>query len=246
MFEGQFFPKQPIQFYGPGKKIVAALALTQKGYGHIYDTGPTVDLSMNYGNVDGGSAPSAGDLVVWFFVAGDEGASPIVDLTGSGWAQQSSWSNPFGATMLAKVVTAGDLSSPPLVINDPVFGSMGFWVAYSIVGSVASVVVSPLNREGLTSSAPSNQTCDSSAINPPNVAITIGAGGGNDGSPSMSMSGATADISFTSAANQWLDEISETQFIVDATVGGANITISKGDDGNYNHMASGYVTVTSS
>jgi hypothetical protein len=222
------------------------VSLTQKGYGRVYGANNTASLALSYANVESGSAPSADDLVVWFIFAADTSASPVVNLTGSGWAQNTNYvSGNFAASMLAKVVVAGDISSPPTVVSGPTHGSIGFWVAYSVTGTISALSVSSLNAQWASLSAPTNQTVNSSALNDPDVAITIGAGGGDDGSPSMAISGATADIDFTTAANVWVSAAAETQFLVDATVGGANITFSKGDDGGNNHMASGFVTVTS-
>lgn len=243
----QFRPGQPIQFEetisAPPPSVTGSL--TQKGYGHIYDSGETSNLSMSYANVDGGIGPAAGDLVVWFFFAGDTAASPILDLTGSGWAQGSNYvSTLLAATILAKVTVSGDISSPPQVVSSPDRGSIGFWVAYTVTGTVASVAVSSVSLQYPNASAPSNQTADSSALNSPDVGIAVAAGGGDDGSPSMSISGGAADVNFTSSANQWLFSLGESQFLANATVGGASITFSKGDDGALNHMGSGYVTVS--
>lgn len=221
-------------------------SLTPKGYGHIYGASSTANLALSYANVDSGSAPAAGNLVVWCIFAVDSTADPIQDLTGSGWQQVDGWdtTSDIARAMLAKVVVSGDVSSPPTIISGPTGGSIGFWAAYTVTGTIASLSISALNWENSGNSAPSNQTVNSSALNSPDVAISIGAGGGDDGSPSMSISGATADINFTSAANVWGASGSrETQFLVNATVGGANITFSKGDDGGLNLMASAYVTV---
>lgn len=219
--------------------------LTQKGHGHVYGASNTADLTMLYTNVDGGSAPTAGDLVAWYVIAADPGASPIVDLSGSGWTQGiGGGATALGVTILAKVVTAGDISAPETIVSVPDGGSIGFWVAYSVTGSVSGLSVSSINAEYPNANAPANQLCDSSALDPPDVAITFGVGGGNDGSPSMSISGATADINFTTAANVWGYGTWEDQVLVNSTVGGASITFSKGDDGGGNHMTSGFVSVT--
>jgi hypothetical protein len=211
--------------------------LTQKGYGRRYSS---ASRTLSYANVESGSAPEAGDLVVWFWLASDDAAA-FNDLTSSGWAQGSAQPSNTGACMLAKVVVAGDISSPATILTGSTTGA-GFWVAYTISGTIASLSISAISVQSSGSSAPSNQTKDSSALNAPDIAITIGAGGGDDGSPSMAMSGATADIDFTTGANVWNGSW-ESQFLVDLAVGGANITFSKGDDGSGNHMASGFVTV---
>lgn len=219
--------------------------LAQKGYGHVYGASNTADLAMSYANVDGGSAPAAGDLVIWFALGYDTVASPVVDLTGSGWTQGSNvWNatDDLGLTILAKVVSAGDLSSPPTMIDDPTQGSIGFWVAYSVSGSVSSLSVPTPSCERAGADAPSNQVQNSAGAAPA-YAITIGMGGTSSGTPSLTMTGATADITFTTAANVWGSSTYEGKFLVDLAAGGANITFSKSDDGSANHMASGYVLV---
>lgn len=221
--------------------------LIQKGYGHVYDTGETADLSMSYANVDGGSAPAAGDLVVWVVMAADNVAMPIVDLTGSGWTQiraTDALTSILHGSILAKVVATGDLSSPPLVVDDPTAGSIALWAAYTVNGSIAALNAPTLNIARSGTGTPVNQSVDSSALASPNVAIMIGAGGGDDGSPTLSKTGASADINFASSANLWLGGVAETRFLINAIVGGESVTYSKSDDGGENHMMSGYVSVT--
>lgn len=221
------------------------LSLTQKGYGHLYDSGETADLTMSYASVDSGSAPAADDLIVWLILAGDGVAQPIVDLTGSGWAQWRGYDGSnLAASVLAKVAVAGDISGPAGIVSAPTLGSIGFWAAYTVSGSVTSLSVATGSLQLSAGSAPTNQTQNSSAIGASAIAITIAGGGGNDDSPSLAISGATADINFTSSSNQWFGSATETQFMVNKTTGGASITFSKGDDGSNNHMASSYVTVS--
>lgn len=214
--------------------------LTQKGYGHVYDSGETANLSMSYANVDGGSAPAVGDLVVWLVMSN----GTLADLAGSGWTQNSASDGFIGAKIYAKVAVAGDLSSPPEVVASPTTGSIAFWVAYTVSGAISALAVPTVNVQFNGASAPTNQSVDSSALNAPNVAIMLGAGGGDDGSPDISKTGASADITFTSSANLWLGNVAETKFIANAIIGGESVTYSKGDDGGSNHMASGYVSVT--
>lgn len=224
---------------------VEELSLTQKGYGHLYDSGETANLTMSYASVDSGSAPAEGDLIVWLILAGDGVAQPIADLTGSGWAQWRSYvDSNLGASVLAKVAAAGDISGPAVVVNSPTLGSIGFWAAYTVSGSVTSVSVATGSAQLSAGSAPTNQTQDSSAIGASAIAIAIAGGGGNDDSPSLAIGGATADINFTSSSNVWFGNSTETQFMVNKTTGGASITFSKGDDGSNNHMASSYVAVS--
>lgn len=221
--------------------------LTQKGYGHVYGASNTANLAMSYANVDGGSAPAAGDLVVWFVLSrrSSPSSSPNNDLTGSGWVQGNNYVTGFtGASILAKVLVSGDLSSPPTIVTSPQFGSLGFWVAYSFTGAINALAVSMINQQFSSASAPSNQVVNSTSIASTDTAITLGTGGGDDGSPSLAMSGATADINWTTAANIWISAIGENQYLVKKSVGGANITFSKGDDNANNMMASGYVQVS--
>lgn len=222
----------------------SGVVLTQKGYGPRYNGSDTADLVMSYASVTAGSAPSAGDLVVWLAFGYDSGGNPIVTLTGSGWAQASSYSGSIGATLLAKVVTAGDLSSPATMIDNPTDGSIGFWVCYSVSGSVSSLTIPTFNFQSSGTSAPSSQNVDSSALNPPAVSISIAGGGGDDDNPNLQISGATADIDFTTSDNQWVNTNAEDRYMVHLAIGGANITFSKNDDGNLNHLASGYVSVS--
>lgn len=220
--------------------------LTQKGYGHVYGASDTADLTLSYANVDGGSAPAAGDLVVWLAFAVDSGGSPVADLTGSGWTQSTDWDGGIGigGVLLTKVVVAGDVSAPPTIVSAPTSGSVGFWAAYSFTGVVSSLTIPDFNFQYAGAAAPSNEACDSSALSAPAVAITIAGGGGSDGSPSMSISGAAANITFNTAANVWFAGTVEDTFLVNMTIGGASITFSKGDDGNTNHLAAGYIAVS--
>lgn len=220
------------------------LDLLQKGYGS-HSTASGVDFFMNYSTVASGSGPAAGDIVVWSVWEDDFFGTAVQDLTSLGWVQQTQTGSQRAATLLAKVVTAGDLSSLAKILNTDTSGNIGFWVAYSVVaGSVLSLSIPALNYQYGGASAPTNQTVDSSALDPPSAAITVAHGGGDDNSPSTAMSGATADITFTSANNVWGGGTAESRVLVNLTVGGANITISKGDDGGVNHLSSGYVAVS--
>lgn len=230
--------------------VTSSGGLTQKGYGPLYDAGETADLTMSYANVAWGSAPAAGDLVVWVLFAGDGSANPIVDLTGAGWTQASFTLSGGGNTgaILAKVLTPSDVSSPALVVDNPQYGSIGFWVTYTVTGTISALAIPTLNFTYGGTSAPANQVVDSSTLTDPAVAIMIGAGGADDGSPTIFKTGVAPDIDFTSASNQWANNTFEDRFIVNAIVGGESATYSKSDDGGSagigNHMLSGYVKVT--
>lgn len=219
-------------------------ALTLKGYGFVQGGSNTANLSLSYGTVVSGSAPVAGDLVVWFAWAYDTGGSPVANLAGSGWSQNSNFVGTFiAAAIFAKVLVAGDISSPPVGISAPTNGSIGFWAAFSVAGAIAGVTVSSIGAQ-VTGVAPSNQTVDASAVVAPNVAITMGSGGGDDGSPTLSISGAAADIDYIGPSNSWGSSTFDTRFMLSALVGGTSVTFSKSDDGNNNHLGSGFVTVT--
>jgi hypothetical protein len=225
------------------------LALTQKGYGRVYSAS-TANISMVYTNVEGGVAPVAGDLVIWIALAVDSSSSPIVDVTGAGWVQSTRapftgvspgfW---FG-TMAAKVIAAGDISSPSNIITGPTLGGMAFWAAYSVEGLVASVTIpNQLTAVRGDTSAPADQTQDSSAIAPTEISITLAVGGGSDNSPTVVLTGAATDISFTTANGVFISAGSEGKFVANKSVGGANITVSKSNDGTNNPLMSGYVVV---
>lgn len=233
-----------VAFFVPIPIFLPSATLTQKGYGHVYGPSNTGNLVQSYANVDGGSAPAAGDLVIWLAFAHDSGGSPVNDLTGAGWVQQSAYNNSAAATLLAKVATSGDISSPPTMVTAPVFGSISFWVAYSVSGSISSLTIPTFNWEFAGSPAPSNQVVNSSALNPPAVAISIAGGGGDDDNPNLQISGASADIDWSSTDGRWVNGNVEDRYMVNLSIGGANITFSKSDDGGSNHMASGYVEVS--
>lgn len=248
MFEGQFFPKQPIQFYGPGKKISPALSLTQKGYGYKDSPGDGASFTLTYGSVLSGSAPTSGDLVVWIAYSAD-GTAPATyanDLTGSGWAQGRSTTGTgslvLAGTVLAKVLTSGDISSPPTAFTTPPLGSAGMWVAYTVTGTVTTLAVNNYDHQDSGTSAPSNDTQDSTSLGANQFAITISAGYGTDGTIGLSWSGATPDVQFqrTNCIDSGADEI---EYAAHLSNGGVSVTISKPDDGGLNGLQSAYVSV---
>jgi len=217
------------------------LTLTQKGYG-ISDTGGTGNITLNYSSVSAGAAPAAGDLVVWMVAAFDDGAQPINDVSGSGWTQSRAYVSTFlGASILAKVVTAGDISSPATIVTSPTDGASGTWVAYSLGASISSLSVSSLQAEFSDAGGPSSDAVNSTGIGPNAIAITTSFGTGSDDDISLSWSGATPDIQFQRSVLR-LGAI-EVEYAAKKSVGGVSVTVSKSDDGTYNSIATGYVTV---
>jgi len=217
--------------------------LTQKGYGYIEGAGNTSDLTLSYANVSAGSAPNSGDLVVWMVLGLDNSAQPAADLSGSGWTQSRVYADGLaGTTMLGKVVTSGDISSPATVVSAPTAGSAGMWVAYSFNGSI-SLTVNSLQAQYSAGSAPSSDTVDSSALTSVQYAITMSLGTGTDDVISLSWSGATPDIQFQ-RTNVLSTATTDIEWAVHLAQGGESVTISKGDDTNNNIIASGYFAVS--
>lgn len=219
------------------------VTLTYRGHGHVFGSSNTANLAAGYGNVDGGSAPVAGSLVVWIAAGFDTGSTPVVDLTGSGWSQQRSYASSWGSTIAAKVVVSGDISSPPNIVTAPTNGSVGFWVAYNVTGTPAAITVASLSGNYSGASAPSSQVVNSSGVASNAQVVTVAFGGGNDGSPNLTLTGATATHSYTTPGNAYCSTL-ESIFRELCTTGGVNVTFSKTDDTDGNHMVSGYVSVT--
>lgn len=226
---------------GPADAVAGSIV--QKGYGTVAGGGDTNNLAMGYGTVVSGSAPAAGDLVCWIVFAQDTVGSPVVDLTGSGWVQNTN-RDAGGAvdiSILAKIVVAGDISSPPTVISGPDRGSVGLWVAYTVTGTpTLSANAADVNWGG--AAAPSNVAVDSSALNSPDVAVTLAVATGTDGSIQHTWTGATEDLTAT-LTNAWNTATGDASFKAGADIGGVSVTLSKGDDGSANAIGGGYIGV---
>lgn len=241
------------------------LSLTYKGHGRVFVETGAGDTTMNYGTVLGGSAPAAGDLVCWHWLANDSyDTSPVEDdrrndLTGLGWVQNNQPAiigavdavEMKASTMLAKVVTSGDLSSPAVFMEDTTFANSfmnwGFWVAFSVVGTVASLTIPTHVRNvgGGTNetNAPTSIPVDSSALNPPAAAVTFGWGTGTDDSPTLA--GVTWDVELTqNNFGQYFDTTLDIRAGYKLDVGGASYTVSKSDDGQANALAAGYISIS--
>lgn len=220
-----------------------SLSLVQKGYGYIEGAGITSDLALSYGNVSSGSAPSAGDLVAWIVYAIDTSSQAIADLTGSGWTQDRRYvSTTLGSSILAKVVAAGDIASPPTAVSAPTNGSAAMWIAYTISGSVTSLAISGHDSQYAGASAPSSDAQDSTALTDSQYAITMCFGAGNDtNGVTVSWSGATPDIRLD--RENIFSTTTDIEYTAKLGLGGDSVTITMGDEGSTNSLASGYIAV---
>lgn len=218
-----------------------SLSLTQKGYGYI-ETASTSNMAMSYANVSSGSAPSAGDLVVWMVGAVDSGGQPINDMSGSGWTQSRAYTSPIGATVLAKVVTADDVASPGTIVTAPINGAAGMWIAYTVAGSVSSLGAGGVSIVYGDSGDPDDASLDASSLSRA-VLLSFGL---TSGTPSLAWTGATADIQFT-RANVTLvggSIIGDWEWMAKLSAPGDSITVQKGDDGSLNTIGVGYISIT--
>jgi hypothetical protein len=229
----------------------AIIILTQKGYGTAKGANETANLTLNYGTVGSGSAPVAGDLVIWHVWAFDTGASPINSLTGSGWSQ-SSVINPSSDAIYmrgyAKVLVAGDISSPPTAVTSPEQGAVGAWVAYTVTGKPVTTLTfageAGERGSGLSYvNAVSNVSLNMSSVDGPAFASTMLTG--SDGSVNQGWTGATPDGS--QSANDFgftgvMDYTHYWKVYADSIVGD-NITAVGGDNGAINTNSVFYVLV---
>jgi len=238
------------------------LTLTYKGHGSVFsdvNTGPT----LNYSTVNGGSAPAAGDLVCWKFHGTEYyDNSPLDDgrrrdLTGAGWVQSNNPAIPGAGApsftqdvsmILAKVVVAGDISSPARAFGDGtlqagITGASGYWVAFTVAGTINSLTIPVHDRQYGNTAAPANVAVDSSALNPPAIAITLVSAIGDD--DSIQLSGITLDNEVTKLNyGQYYSGNVDHRAGHKRDVGGASYTLSKGDDGSLNALHGGYVAVS--
>jgi len=228
-----------------------AIILTQKGYGTAQGANETANLTLNYGTVGSGSAPAAGDLVVWHVWAYDEGGSPLNSLTGSGWSQSSVInpnSDPIYMRGYAKVIVSGDVSSPPTAITGPQKGGVGAWVAYTVTGKPVETLTlsAAAGAQGAGISfndAVASVGLDMSAISGPAFASTMLTG--SDGSINQGWTGATPDGS-QSQSDFGFDGIMDFTHYWKAyqdSIAGDNITAVGGDNGAINTNSVFYVLV---
>jgi hypothetical protein len=135
----------------------SGVKLTLKGYGWASQGASA--YSMSFGNIVSGAAPAAGDLVIWHAHTGDTATSGYADLTAAGWVGTSYKVAGANAWHIAwaKVVTAGDLSSPPAVKATAVsVFAVSSWVAYTPSRPIASLAAGGVQSE-FTSVVPANQ-----------------------------------------------------------------------------------------
>jgi hypothetical protein len=182
-------------------------------------------------------------------------ASPLADwrrkdLTGQGWTQVdqppvpvADSANNYVNSALAKVVTSGDVSSPPTLQSVADFAmNYGMWVAYSVSGA-AVVTIPEATRNNGGASAPASIALDSTALTPPAAAITFVLSSGTDGS--ISLSGITLDHEVSqNDLGQYYTGTLDVRVGVKFDLGGAAYTVSKGDDGTGNVLFAGYVAVS--
>ncbi len=219
----------------------AAFTPTYKGHGRVQVSGSSAARTLNYSTVAAGSAPSAGDLVVWaclrLYLGGGGLPDPFNNLTGSGWAQQRMTENSDQqiGSVLGKVVVSGDISSPPTILNETINGQGLFmWTAYSIVGTVTTVAVSSTDLNVGDNSAPSSISLNSTGT--AGYAVTVAIKSGDDGS--QQIGGITFDQEQTFDPGS-----SDYRAGSKLDLGGASYTITGGDDGFFNTLLAGYVTV---
>jgi hypothetical protein len=237
---GQFFSKQPVQMEGLGYKPILIPSLVQKGYG-LVTTPSTGNLSLTYGTVNGGSAPVAGDFVVWVVFTYDAGGDPRNDITGSGWAQN----NPAGVSsyyglVCAKRLVAGDLSSPATIVTAPQLGAAGFWVAYTLSGSLASTTIPFGNFKMTTTAAPSNTLVTAGGVAGP--VIVVGLGGGDDNTPTLTSSvGEDGSQTINNTVISATEDFMHKWKLYNSPGNASDVTFSKSDDGTGNLLLAAYV-----
>lgn len=211
--------------------------LTFKGRG----TRSGTDGTLSYGTVTEGSAPVAGDLVIWNSAwLAFAGVAPS-DLTGSGWIQdylKNTDTYDIGHIVLAKVVSASDVSSPP-TIGNPTYGLAAMWAAFTVSGNISALSINGHDVNYGGASAAASVAVDSSVLSSPETAITLIHGNGTDGS--IAVTGITLDKSITIANYDGGTQDAQLGYKLD--VGGASYTIAKVDDGTVNSIAAAYVSV---
>lgn len=179
-----------------------------------------------------GSAPSAGDLVIW--VISGTTSSATTYASPSGWTRSVT----SASALFSKVVTSGDLSSPPTFNSSTASITLGSWIAYAVTG-ISATSHGTFSAEEASAPAPANQTISASAVSAPLIALsqglaTLGA--------TMSWSGATADKNLSAANLDGATQDIQVLFKLYESGTGDSITVSKGDDGFANSLSSAYIT----
>lgn len=176
---------------GAGGGGVPLTAISQKGYGIVEMSDGTV-TTLEYGTVQGGSAPAAGDFVIWIASGSDATFSNINQFVlPEGWVSQTIGpvgSNSFQA-VFSKVLTAEDISSPPAVTTIESNTHL-VWVAYDITGDISDITIEHLTGSSV-SGTPPNQTVLGSGMSSPLVILGMALNASS--TVSLNWSGATPD-----------------------------------------------------
>ncbi len=149
----------------------------------------------------------------------------------------------MGASVLAKVVTASDISSPALIVVDPLYGGAGMWIAYRISsGSVSNLSIGGYSAKYEGTSAVSSTIVDSTAIPDDQYAITVAFGSGTNATIDLSAAGMVSGIQFQLTPGSPGGSVN-IEFIANTILGGVSTTISLPDEGNGNGTLGAYVQV---
>lgn len=234
-----------VAFFAPTPILSLPLSLAYKGRGFKAIDGTATNLVLNYSSVSDGSAPAAGDVVVWYFHSTLWfGTGYTVNSLSSPWVQAGPSTTSPGASqygMAGILMNAGNLSSPPTWITVPSVGAYLFatWFAFSVTGPPPTVAMGTIAGSGVSANAPASVTADSSALNPPAVAITVSHRDGDDGTISP-FTGVTMDSS--QQENNILNSTIDCLWGHKLDIGGAVNTFTGVDNGGGNGSWCGYVS----
>lgn len=235
MFEGQFFPKQRVQFSGGPNKVSAALTLSLV-------TNTTADAR----SITVPASAQAGDLVVILAYAtnfGGTGYPPIG--SPAGWTEithsyfgPSSGGDGHTLYSIYKVIVSGDVSASINVINNVsgVNYSTQLYV-FRPTKTIAGVTPSTWLTE-ITSSNPASQAANASGAGTP--VIVLGLAGLRAANPSFS----TASPAWTSTTSENVGDTRTITGYVLYNTSPQNHTVDMNDLGFANALMSGYISVT--
>jgi hypothetical protein len=221
---------------GPAGSVLA-LDLSVQGWGTTEN--PVGTATLNYSTVVGGSAPAAGDLVVYCVALQPE---PVTWALPSGWTLVGS---EIAAAVneehycITKVIVAGDVSSPATPAVDATFTG-GLWVAFR--GNQAFTIEGTPDwfDQTLTSSDPAAVGMNKTVDVPPLVIVSIHKGYGLIATPLGATWGATTGTtSFSLITNDGLSEYAQTMIFKLYTASdafGENISADQGDKGSSNYQ----------
>lgn len=233
---------------GVGTVVAAPAAqdLTFQGRGTTLNASGSI--TMNYSTVDSGSAPSAGDLVIYFVQANPE---PATFSLPSGWTnvgEQVDAGNDEEHYMLAKVVASGDVSSPPTPFGAATW-SAGMWIAARPTNA-ATIAGTPgyADSGNATGADPSGINVNASAVAAPGIMASIHMGYGADANPLGATWGAATGTSTFShidddGVNEYIMTCIYKLYPASASTG-ENISADQGDKGLANWQCLGSVFVT--